>query len=47
MAKAKHYFYLIDNLDTSAMEMRVQVTYDGKPFDVVMSFAKVSEDFAL
>ncbi|MGA9269772.1 MAG: hypothetical protein WBV45_04050 [Lutimonas sp.] len=37
----------IDSLEANAMEMRVQVTYDGKPFDVVMSFEKISEDFAL
>ena len=37
----------IDSLQENAMEMRVQVTYDGKPFDVVMSFEKVSDDFAL
>jgi hypothetical protein len=41
------YRCTIDNLEPNAMEMRVQVTYDGKPFDVVMNFAKVSEDFAL
>lgn len=37
----------IDSLQENAMEMRVQVTYDGKPFDIVMSFEKVSDDFAL
>jgi hypothetical protein len=37
----------IDSLQENAMEMRVEVTYDGKPFDVVMSFEKISDDFAL
>jgi len=37
----------IDNLSESSMEMRVATTYEGNPFDVVMTFTKVSEDFAL
>jgi hypothetical protein len=37
----------IDKLEPNTMDMRVQVTYDGKPFDVVMTFAKISEDFTL
>ncbi len=37
----------IDNLDASTMEMRVATTYEGDPFDVIMTFTKVSEDFAL
>ena len=37
----------IDNLTVSSMQMRVKVSYEGQPFDVVMTFNKVSEDFAL
>lgn len=37
----------IDNLTENSMQMRVKVTYEGQPFDVVMTFNKVSEDFAL
>ena len=37
----------IDTLEESTMIMRVASTYDGKPFDVVLSFNKVSEDFSL
>ncbi len=37
----------IDKLEADTMDMRVQVTYDGKPFDVVMTFSKKSEDFTL
>lgn len=37
----------ISNLTENSMEMRVSTTYEGNPFDVVMTFSKVSEDFAL
>lgn len=37
----------IDSLTENTMEMRVATTYEGNPFDVVMTFTKVSEDFAL
>lgn len=37
----------INTLSESAMEMRVATTYEGNPFDVILTFAKVSEDFAL
>ncbi|RLD86459.1 MAG: hypothetical protein DRJ07_00715 [Bacteroidetes bacterium] len=37
----------IDQLDANQMVMRVATTYEGNPFDVVMTFSKVSEDFAL
>lgn len=37
----------ISNLTENSMEMRVSTTYEGNPFDVVMTFTKVSEDFAL
>jgi len=37
----------IDHLDANSMEMRVATTYEGNPFDVIMTFNKVSEDFAL
>ena len=37
----------IDQLDANSMTMRVATIYEGNPFDVVMTFTKVSEDFAL
>ena len=41
------YRSTIVNLQPSTMIMKVNSSYDGKPFDVEMTFAKVSEDFAL
>lgn len=41
------YRSTIVNLEPSTMIMKVNTTYDGKPFDVEMTFTKVSEDFAL
>lgn len=37
----------IENLDAANMEMRIATTYEGNPFDVVMTFSKVSEDISL
>lgn len=37
----------IDDLNDSTMIMRVATTYEGNPFDVVMTFAKVSDDITL
>lgn len=37
----------IDILTENTMEMRIETTYEGNPFDVIMTFTKVSEDFAL
>jgi len=37
----------ISNLTDSSMEMKVNTTYEGNPFDVIMTFSKVSEDFSL
>jgi len=37
----------IDQLDDETMVMTVATTYEGNPFDVVMTFKKVSEDIAL
>ena len=37
----------IDHLDTNAMVMRVNTSYEGSSFDVVLTFSKVSEDFSL
>ncbi|MDH3321560.1 MAG: lipocalin family protein [Flavobacteriaceae bacterium] len=37
----------IVNLSENSMEMRIATTYEGNPFDVMMTFTKVSEDFAL
>ena len=46
-AANRGYRSKIEHLTTSNMEMRVATTYEGNPFDVVMTFSKVSEDFAL
>ncbi len=37
----------IDQLDASSMEMRIPTTYEGNPFDVVMTFSKISEEVSL
>jgi hypothetical protein len=37
----------IENLDAAGMEMRIATTYEGNPFDVVMTFSKVSGDVNL
>ena len=37
----------IENLDEADMEMRIPTTYEGSPFDVVMTFSKVSADISL
>lgn len=37
----------IDTLEDNAMVMRVKSSYDGKEFDVILTFAKVSDDFSL
>jgi hypothetical protein len=37
----------IDTLEASTMTMRVTTTQDGNEFDVVLTFTKISEDFAL
>lgn len=34
-------------LSESAMQMKVATTYEGKAFDVVLTFTKISEDFAI
>ncbi|WP_274476546.1 lipocalin family protein [Mangrovimonas aestuarii] len=41
------YRATIDKLDESSMEMRVPTTYEGNPFDVVMTFSKTSDDISL
>jgi hypothetical protein len=41
------YKLAIDQLDAAAMEIRIATTYEGNPFDVVMTFSKVSEDINL
>lgn len=41
------YRSVIESLEENTMAMRVQTTYEGQEFDVVLTFAKVSEDFAL
>lgn len=41
------YRSVIESLEENTMAMRVQTTYEGQEFDVVLSFTKVSEDFAL
>lgn len=37
----------IDQLDENTMIMRVATTYEGNPFDVVMTFNKTSDDITL
>jgi len=37
----------IENLDAASMEMRITTTYEGNPFDVVMTFSKVSSKVRL
>jgi hypothetical protein len=37
----------IDELNESTMIMRVATTYEGNPFDVVMTFTKTSDDITL
>jgi len=37
----------LENLDADSMEMRIATTYEGNPFDVVMTFSKVSGDISL
>ena len=37
----------LENLDEANMEMRIATTYEGNPFDVVMTFSKVSADISL
>jgi len=46
-AANRGYRSKIDNLTADSMEMRIATTYKGNPFDVIMTFNKVSEDFAL
>ena len=37
----------IDELSEGTMVMRVATTYEGNPFDVIMTFSKVSDDITL
>lgn len=37
----------LDSLEESTMIMRVETTVDGKEFDTILTFIKVSEDFAI
>lgn len=37
----------IDSLDGSSLVMRVPTTYQGNPFDVVMTFSKISDNVML
>lgn len=46
-AANRGYRSKIDELNDNTMIMRVATTYDGNPFDVVMTFTKVSDNFAL
>jgi hypothetical protein len=41
------YRSTISSLESNSMVMRVQTTYEGKEFDVELTFTKISEDFAL
>ena len=46
-AANRGYRSKIDELNENTMIMRVATTYDGNPFDVVMTYTKVSDNFAL
>ena len=46
-AANRGYKLQIDQLDAAAMVIRIATTYEGNPFDVVMTFSKVSEDISL
>ena len=46
-AANRGYRSVIESLEENTMPMRVQTTYEGQEFDVVLTFTKVSEDFAL
>lgn len=41
------YRSIINSLGENSMEMSVETTYQGKEFDVVLTYTKVSEDFAI
>lgn len=41
------YRVKIENLDAASFEMRIATTYKGNPFDVVMTFSKVSDNVKL
>ncbi len=41
------YRAVIDSLSETNMVLRVNATYDGTPFDVVLTMDKVSEDYTL
>lgn len=41
------YRSTIESLEANTMIMRVKTTYEGKEFDVELTYNKVSEDFAL
>ncbi len=46
-AANRGYRSTIDELNESTLIMRVTATYEGNPFDVVMTFTKTSEDITL
>ena len=41
------YIINIEQLNENGFEMRTPTTYEGNPFDVVMTFSKVSEEVSL
>jgi hypothetical protein len=47
VAGGRGYRANIDELNSSVMVMRVPSTYQGNPFDVLMTFNKVSDDITL
>lgn len=46
-AANRGYRATIDDLNQSMMVLRVATTYQGNPFDVVMTFTKTSDDITL
>ncbi len=44
---SRGYRSTIDQLEADTMIMRIGTTYEGNNFDVIMTFTKVSEDFAI
>jgi len=46
-AANRGYRSKIDELNESNLIMRVATTYDGEPFDVLLTFTKASEDITL
>ena len=46
-AANRGYRAKIDHLDANSMTLRINTTYEGNPFDVLLSFNKVSDEINL